>query len=139
MHHVGAAPRGAQPRGAPGAAAAHGLAPCPAPSAPQQPPGRRRDVGAGVFGTWGPPPVADPRRFLDMAAFAGTLVLPRQQDKAARDAERARARQQREQQQREAQREAAAQQQAAAAAAAVAAAAKKPLRLSWAGSGIYFW
>jgi hypothetical protein len=138
MQQVGSAPRAAPTRGSGShcSTAAAGRQPaCPAPSAPMQPPARPRDVGAGVFGTWGsPPPLVNPRRFLDMAAFAGTLVLPRPQEQQQR--ERERAAQQRRERQRQREWEA---QQAAQQAAAAAAEGKKPLRLSWAGSGIYFW
>ncbi|KAI8470674.1 MAG: hypothetical protein J3K34DRAFT_368355 [Monoraphidium minutum] len=122
--------------------------PLSAPGAPQQQQQARRDVGARVFGTWRTPPLADAvdlRRLLAAAPRAGAALLPRppppaQQGGAARS--RAQLQQAAEQQlvrqleELKQQREAA---DAAAGAAAAAAAAPKPLRLSWAGSGVYFW
>ena len=119
-----------------------------------------RDVAARVFGTWRAPGLmegVDVRRFLDVAPLIGSIRLPRPQAPTPQQQQHQQ-QQQREQQERQqlAQRirqqqqhaeqrlvehlEALKQQQAAdaAAAAPAAAAARKPLRLSWAGSGVYF-
>ncbi|GBF93151.1 hypothetical protein Rsub_05882 [Raphidocelis subcapitata] len=98
---------------------------------------RPRDVGAGVFGTFRAPPLPlgeglDLRRFLDAAPrLGGAIVLPRPQQQQ----------QQAQQAQQQAQAQALMEQLMEQQQRAVPAAAegKKPLRLSWAGSGIYFW
>jgi hypothetical protein len=81
-----------------------------------------------VFGTFRAPPLPlgeglDLRRFLDAAPrLGGAIVLPRPQ------------------QQQQAQQQLLEQlQQQQRRAVPAAAEGKKPLRLSWAGSGIYFW
>lgn len=124
------------------------------PARSAAPAGRRaraappRDVGASVFGAWRSPPVIesiDFRRLLEAAPLAGSVLLPRPQSPAQHEQQHQKQRQQHEREQLTQQHEQRLlqqleqlqHQQAADAAAAVA--APKPLRLSWAGSGVYFW
>jgi hypothetical protein len=110
------------------------LAAAPAPR-PQQ-----RGVGAAVFGTWRSPPLIGEaiglRRFLDAAPqVAGSLVMPRLsapgQHAPAQPAQQQRHEQEHLQQQLE--------QQQLQRAVPLVAEGKKPLRLSFAGSGVFFW
>ena len=116
-----------------------GAAMPPPPAARQQHAAARRDVAARVLGTWRSPQQLlgkrlNLQRFVDAPAIA--LPWPQQQRQQQQQEQQ---QQQRQRQQHDRQQQHEQQQQQAAAAAPAAAGAKKPLRLSWAGSGAYAW